>query len=73
MIGGDASHAWVAVWCPALGWVEFDATNNLMPPDEHIALAWGRDYGDVSPTTAIVGGAGAHQVEVAVSVEPIAA
>lgn len=73
MIGADASHAWLAVWCPALGWVEFDPTNNLMPSDEHIALTWGRDYGDVSPTTGIIVGGGAHTVEVEVSVEQIAA
>jgi transglutaminase-like putative cysteine protease len=72
MIGADASHAWVAVWCPPLGWLEFDPTNNLMPSDEHIVLAWGRDYGDVSPTTGIIVGGGAHTVEVAVNVEPIA-
>jgi len=73
LIGADASHAWVAVWCPSLGWVEFDPTNNLMPSDEHIVLAWGRDYGDVSPTTGIIVGGGAHTVEVGVSVEPVAA
>jgi transglutaminase-like putative cysteine protease len=73
LIGADASHAWIAVWCPTLGWVEFDPTNNLMPSDEHIALAWGRDYGDVSPTTGIIVGGGAHTVEVAVSVQPMAA
>ena len=62
LVGADASHAWIAVWCPDFGWVEFDPTNNLMPSDEHIALAWGRDYGDVSPTTGIIVGGGAHTV-----------
>ncbi len=69
LVGADASHAWVSVWCPDFGWVEFDPTNNLMPSDEHIALAWGRDYGDVSPTTGIIVGGGAHTVTVGVSVE----
>jgi transglutaminase-like putative cysteine protease len=69
MIGADASHAWVSVWCPQFSWVEFDPTNNVMPSDEHIALAWGRDYGDVSPTTGIIVGGGAHTVNVGVSVE----
>jgi transglutaminase-like putative cysteine protease len=73
LVGADASHAWIAVWCPALGWIEFDPTNNMMPSDEHIVLAWGRDYGDVSPTAGIIVGGGAHTVDVAVSVEPIAA
>jgi transglutaminase-like putative cysteine protease len=69
LIGADASHAWVSVWCPDFGWVEFDPTNNVMPSDEHIALAWGRDYGDVSPTTGIIVGGGAHTVSVGVSVQ----
>jgi transglutaminase-like putative cysteine protease len=73
LIGADASHAWVAAWCADFGWLEFDPTNNVMPSDEHITLAWGRDYGDVSPTTGIIVGGGAHTVSVAVSVEPIAA
>jgi transglutaminase-like putative cysteine protease len=71
LVGADASHAWIAVWCPDFGWVEFDPTNNLMPSDEHIALAWGRDYGDVSPTTGIIVGGGAHTVSVGVSVESV--
>jgi transglutaminase-like putative cysteine protease len=71
LVGADASHAWIAVWCPDFGWVEFDPTNNLMPSDEHIALAWGRDYGDVSPTTGIIVGGGAHTVAVGVSVESV--
>jgi len=72
LVGADASHAWVSVWCPDFGWVEFDPTNNLMPSDEHIALAWGRDYGDVSPTTGIIVGGGAHTVTVAVNVDSVA-
>jgi transglutaminase-like putative cysteine protease len=72
LIGADASHAWVSVWCPDFGWVEFDPTNNIMPSDEHIALAWGRDYGDVSPTTGIIVGGGAHTVSVGVSVQAAA-
>lgn len=72
LVGADASHAWIAVWCPPLGWIEFDPTNNLMPSDEHIVLAWGRDYGDVSPTAGIIVGGGTHTVEVAVNVEPVA-
>ncbi len=69
LIGADASHAWIAAWCPDFGWLEFDPTNNVMPSDEHITLAWGRDYGDVSPTTGIIVGGGAHTVSVAVNVE----
>jgi transglutaminase-like putative cysteine protease len=70
LVGADASHAWLSVWCPALGWVDFDPTNNLIPGDEHITLAWGRDYGDVSPINGMIIGGGSHEVAVAVDVVP---
>lgn len=68
--GADASHAWISVWAPETGWVDFDPTNGLMPSDEHIAVAFGRDYDDVSPISGILLG-GSRQtmtVEVDVSV-----
>ena len=49
LVGADASHAWFAVFCPDVGWVDFDPTNNLLPAEEHITVAFGRDYSDVSP------------------------
>ncbi len=49
LVGADASHAWVSVYFPDLGWVEFDPTNNLLPSDAHIRVAYGRDYYDVAP------------------------
>ncbi len=70
LVGSDASHAWLAVWCPGHGWVDLDPTNNLIPAGEHITLAWGRDYGDVSPINGFVVGGGAHDVSVAVDVTP---
>ncbi len=70
-IGADASHAWLAVWVPDHGWVDLDPTNNLMPGDEHITVAWGRDYGDVSPINGMVLGGGEHKVAVAVDVAPV--
>jgi transglutaminase-like putative cysteine protease len=70
LVGSDASHAWVSVWCPGHGWVDLDPTNNLMPGDEHITIAWGRDYGDVSPIKGLVVGGGGHKVEVSVDVAP---
>jgi len=69
MVGADASHAWFAVYCPDLGWVDFDPTNNLIPTDEHITVAYGRDYSDVSPVSGIVTGGGEHRVRVSVDVE----
>jgi transglutaminase-like putative cysteine protease len=70
--GGDESHAWLSVWCPELGWVDFDPTNNLIPNLEHITVGWGRDYGDVSPVNGFIFGGGQHEVAVAVDVVPAA-
>lgn len=73
LIGADASHAWVAVYCPHLGWVDFDPTNNLLPNLEHITIAWGRDFSDVSPLRGVIFGGGQHQLEVRVTVLPVTA
>lgn len=70
LVGADASHAWLSTWCPNFGWVDFDPTNNLIPGDEHITLAWGRDYGDVSPINGFMVGGGQHTLDVAVDVSP---
>ena len=72
MIGADASHAWVSVYCPRLGWVDFDPTNNVLPDLEHITLAWGRDFADVSPLRGVILGGGSHDPEVRVTVMPAA-
>lgn len=71
--GADASHAWVSVYCPGLGWVDFDPTNNLIVSDQHITVAWGRDYGDVSPLRGVILGGGQHNLRVAVSVHALEA
>ncbi len=71
LIGADASHAWVSVYCPRLGWVDFDPTNNLLPDVEHITLAWGRDFADVSPLRGVILGGGSHDPEVRVTVLPL--
>jgi transglutaminase-like putative cysteine protease len=71
LVGADASHAWFAVYCPDLGWVDFDPTNNLLPAEDHITVAYGRDYSDVSPLCGIITGGGKHEVTVAVDVAPI--
>lgn len=70
--GSDASHAWLALWVPKIGWVDFDPTNNLVNSLEHIAIAYGRDFSDVSPIGGVLLGGGAHTVSVAVDVKPIA-
>ncbi|HXR08028.1 MAG TPA: transglutaminase family protein [Candidatus Acidoferrum sp.] len=66
--GADASHAWFSVFCPGVGWVDFDPTNNLLPSDEHITVACGRDFSDVSPVSGILVGGGSHAIQVAVDV-----
>jgi transglutaminase-like putative cysteine protease len=74
-IGADASHAWISVYCPSDSgglWVDFDPTNDLMPGTQHITLAWGRDFGDVSPLRGVILGGDTQLPEVAVTVTPIA-
>lgn len=69
--GADASHAWVSVFVPGSGWLDFDPTNDVRPSDGHVTLGWGRDYGDVTPVKGIALGGGKQIVEVEVRVEPI--
>lgn len=71
MIGADASHAWVSVWCPPLGWIDYDPTNDCLLGTDHITVAWGRDFSDVSPLRGILIGSGEHRLTVAVTVRPV--
>ena len=71
LVGADASHAWVSVYCPRLGWVDFDPTNDMIPSDQHITLAWGRDFDDVSPVKGVILGGGSHRMTVSVDVAPL--
>jgi transglutaminase-like putative cysteine protease len=70
-IGADASHAWLAAWCPTLGWVDFDPTNNVVPSLDHVTVAWGRDYSDVCPIKGVFIGGGQHSMRVSVDVRRI--
>lgn len=70
--GTDASHAWISVWSRGTGWVGFDPTNGLAVADEHITIAHGRDYDDVSPISGVLLGGGDHTVSVSVDVVPAA-
>jgi transglutaminase-like putative cysteine protease len=71
LVGTDASHAWVSVYFPSIGWVEFDPTNNLLPDYKHITTAYGRDYHDVAPIKGIVFSSGQQKLSVRVDVERI--
>jgi transglutaminase-like putative cysteine protease len=71
LVGSDASHAWVSVYFPEIGWVEFDPTNNLLPSHNHITVAVGRDYFDVAPIKGIIFSSGKQNISVKVDVNRI--
>jgi transglutaminase-like putative cysteine protease len=71
LVGADASHAWCAAWSPGAGWVDFDPTNNCVPSDGHITVAWGRDYSDVSPIHGVLLGGARHTLDTGVDVMPV--
>ena len=71
LVGADASHAWVDVWCPVHGWVALDPTNDVWVGQDHVTLAWGRDYADVAPLRGVIRGGGLAPPVVAVTVEPL--
>ena len=66
--GAEASHAWVSVFLPTYGWLDLDPTNDVIPSDGHITLAWGRDYADVPPVKGISLGGGGQKIDVEVQV-----
>ena len=71
-LGSDQSHAWVSAWLgPEHGWVDLDPTNDLVVHEEHVVLAWGRDYADISPVRGIILGGGKHRLKVGVDLEPV--
>jgi transglutaminase-like putative cysteine protease len=71
LIGVDASHAWLSVYCGDVGWIDVDPTNNKLVGDEYITLGWGRDYGDVTPLKGVFTGGGKHSLDVSVDVAPL--
>ena len=71
LVGADASHAWVAVWCPERGWWARDHTNHITAARDHATLAWARPQADVAPLRGVIRGGGAAQPSVAVTVQPV--
>jgi transglutaminase-like putative cysteine protease len=77
LVGADASHAWISVWCPGLkselaeGWLDLDPTNDCLPGVNHIRVAHGRDFGDVTPLRGVIRGGGAHTLAVRVTTLPV--
>ncbi|WP_061541650.1 transglutaminase family protein [Collimonas fungivorans] len=75
LIGADASHAWVSVYCPGFNgqascWIDADPTNGIFPDTSHITLGWGRDFLDISPLRGVLIGGGQQTMDVAVTVMP---
>jgi transglutaminase-like putative cysteine protease len=70
LVGADASHAWASLWCGPAGWVDIDPTNNCIVDDAHVTLAWGRDFGDVTPMRGVILGGGSQSLAVRVTVTP---
>jgi transglutaminase-like putative cysteine protease len=67
--GADATHAWVSLWCgEQIGWIGFDPTNDILVENDHIVLAVGRDFSDVSPVDGIIVGSRRQKLAVAVDV-----
>lgn len=71
LVGADASHAWASAYVPEYGWLDLDPTNDVIPGERHITLAYGRDFSDVSPLRGVVLGGGSHSLSVSVDVEPL--
>jgi transglutaminase-like putative cysteine protease len=69
-IGADASHAWASLFVPGSGWIDLDPTNNVIPALEHMTVAWGRDFSDVTPLRGVINGGGVQTLEVKVTMEP---
>lgn len=70
LLGADASHAWVSVYCPDHGWIDLDPTNGILAGREHITIGWGRDYEDVTPLRGVLLGGGTHTADISVTVAP---
>lgn len=68
LVGADASHAWVSLYCPGIGWIDLDPTNGCLPSLRHITIGWGCDYRDICPVRGVIHGGGTHRLSVAVDV-----
>jgi transglutaminase-like putative cysteine protease len=74
LVGADASHAWLSICSPHLGpsgWLDLDPTNDVVPTDRHVTVAYGRDFGDVTPMRGVLLGGGHHELHVSVDVAPV--
>jgi transglutaminase-like putative cysteine protease len=68
VVGADASHAWASTYSPDVGWVDFDPANDVVPSDRHVTVAYGCDFGDVTPVRGVILGGARHTLRVEVDV-----
>ncbi|MBL7743472.1 MAG: transglutaminase family protein [Chitinophagaceae bacterium] len=71
LTGVDASHAWISVFIPGMGWVDFDPTNNQLADEQYITIGWGRDYFDIIPLKGVIMSSSPHELTVSVDVKRI--
>lgn len=71
LVGADASHAWFSIYIPGFGWADFDPTNNLIPANQHLVVAWGRDYFDVPPLKGVIYSNGNNEMSVSVDIHQV--
>jgi transglutaminase-like putative cysteine protease len=71
LVGVDASHAWISVFIPGMGWVDFDPTNNQLVNEQYITIGWGRDYFDIIPLKGVIMSSSSHELKVSVDVKRI--
>jgi transglutaminase-like putative cysteine protease len=69
LTGVDASHAWISVFIPGIGWVDFDPTNNQLATEQYITIGWGRDYFDIIPLKGVIMSSSSHELTVSVDVK----
>lgn len=71
LVGVDASHAWISVFIPGMGWIDFDPTNNQLANEQYITIGWGRDYFDIIPLKGVIMSSSSHELKVSVDVKRI--
>lgn len=65
----SATHAWVEVLLPEIGWLGLDPTHNIEAGVRHVRVAIGRDYADVPPTRGTFKGGAAGELSVSVTID----
>jgi len=69
--GSDATHAWVQLYIPTVGWKGFDPTNGVLPRSNHIRVGYGRNYRDAAPISGTLYTPATESLSVDVEVQEI--